>query len=472
MKSKGLLVILVAGFIGFSFLSYGQDNDQLLERMALNGDVKAQFIMGLRCTNSVQSYAWLNVAANQEGDLQAEIFKFRSEVRKEMSSAEADAGQALSRTLEDKIRQNQESVLRKAAQDNLTDIRAGDVYWAPYVQKALSGDAKAQCEVGRHSFHEYAYAWYSLAADQGEKSAIEYHLPIARNYLSPEKLEKARELVQKIKQEIERNQLLSKEDVDQALEQAKEKYVEREREAARVLAEQAKQVARQAAIERAEQAKEAERALAERNRAIAEQERITALQRAEQERLAILQRERAGAIQQQEEKAAAQRRFIITLFASCGVLCAIYFGRMYVKRIFAQLASGKTNTYHIYQHPISGYEAVKVGFSWPAFFFGIFWMLFKKLWIPAALWFSFGIAVGAIREIAIVLESELLAMLYFVLLGGDLVVIFIVAFKGNEWRRKNLVKRGFELMQKLEAETPEAAIAFVAKQGATRPKAE
>ena len=36
-------------------------------------------------------------------------------------------------------------------------------------------------------------------------------------------------------------------------------------------------------------------------------------------------------------------------------------------------------TYHVFEHPTRGLEAVKVGVSWPGFFFGFFWMLVKKM---------------------------------------------------------------------------------------------
>ena len=37
-------------------------------------------------------------------------------------------------------------------------------------------------------------------------------------------------------------------------------------------------------------------------------------------------------------------------------------------------------TFQVYKHPIAGIEAIKVGFSFPAFFFGWIWMFIKKLW--------------------------------------------------------------------------------------------
>jgi len=46
----------------------------------------------------------------------------------------------------------------------------------------------------------------------------------------------------------------------------------------------------------------------------------------------------------------------------------------------------RVKTFNIYHHPIHGYEAVKVGFSWPAFFFAFIWMLLKRLWLHAAVY--------------------------------------------------------------------------------------
>ena len=42
-------------------------------------------------------------------------------------------------------------------------------------------------------------------------------------------------------------------------------------------------------------------------------------------------------------------------------------------------------------------------------------------------------------------------------------VYIFVGFKGNEWRVSNLQKRGFELVDTLQAENPDAAIGKVAK---------
>ena len=45
-------------------------------------------------------------------------------------------------------------------------------------------------------------------------------------------------------------------------------------------------------------------------------------------------------------------------------------------------------TFKVYKHPVFGFTTVKQGFSWPAFCFGIFWALSKKLWTIAGALFA------------------------------------------------------------------------------------
>ena len=121
--------------------------------------------------------------------------------------------------------------------------------------------------------------------------------------------------------------------------------------------------------------------------------------------------------------------------------------------------------FKVYQHPTTGYEAVKVGFSWPAFFFSWIWMLVKKLWGFAGLWFVLYLVLSIIEVATDEAGSEpgLQGIMYLLLAGGYFALALVPGFKGNEWRGNNLRKKGFEMIQKVEAETPEAATASVAK---------
>lgn len=120
-----------------------------------------------------------------------------------------------------------------------------------------------------------------------------------------------------------------------------------------------------------------------------------------------------------------------------------------------KLVSGKgivlARAYTIHRHPDKGLAAVKKGFSWPGFFFTWIWAIFKSLG---------GIAV-------------VLAILHFLVLGlsnsGDpeasilgsvlaISVCLTVGFKGNDWRRKRLVRRGYEDLGRVSARRVSEAI--------------
>jgi hypothetical protein len=121
-------------------------------------------------------------------------------------------------------------------------------------------------------------------------------------------------------------------------------------------------------------------------------------------------------------------------------------------------------TFNVYKHPTLGIEAVKVGFSWPAFFFGVFWMLVKKLWGLAAGWFAAYIVLSLIETAADQSgEGGGHALIYLNLAAGYFVLWLVPAFKGNKWREENLSKRGFEQLSAVQAETRDAAVAQVAK---------
>jgi len=117
-------------------------------------------------------------------------------------------------------------------------------------------------------------------------------------------------------------------------------------------------------------------------------------------------------------------------------------------------------TFNVYEHPTRGYEAVKVGFSWPAFFFGMLWMLVKSLWGICGLWFAFYIGAGLVERVADdARESGAQVVVYLLLIAAYFALWLVPGFKGNKWRERGLLRRGFERSATVEAETPDAAIA-------------
>lgn len=120
--------------------------------------------------------------------------------------------------------------------------------------------------------------------------------------------------------------------------------------------------------------------------------------------------------------------------------------------------------FKVYKHPSLGAEAVKVGFSWPAAFFVVIWMLVKKLWLASGLWMLAFLVVTILQDAA--LKSGSMGAL-LVVAAGHLALALVPAFKGNEWRARDLARRGFEFVDSVSAETPDAAIAQALKHSGT-----
>ncbi len=120
--------------------------------------------------------------------------------------------------------------------------------------------------------------------------------------------------------------------------------------------------------------------------------------------------------------------------------------------------------FRVYQHPTHAYQPVKVGFSWPAFFFSAIWMLVKKLWGLAGLWFALYLLLSLMEAVTDEAQSEpgFQAIMYLLLAGSNFALALIPGFKGNTWRCQNLERRGYKLTRKVHAETPDAAVAQVA----------
>jgi hypothetical protein len=122
-------------------------------------------------------------------------------------------------------------------------------------------------------------------------------------------------------------------------------------------------------------------------------------------------------------------------------------------------------TFRVYSHPTHGHEAVKEGFSWPAFFFGFFWMMVKRLWGLAGLWFFAYVSLAVIQIVTDAAQSEpgAQALVYLVLVAGYFALWLVPGIKGNSWRLTDLAKRGYELLGEVHAETPDAAVAQAAR---------
>lgn len=100
-----------------------------------------------------------------------------------------------------------------------------------------------------------------------------------------------------------------------------------------------------------------------------------------------------------------------------------------------------TNVYRVWTQPPHLTEFVKVGWSWPAFLFGAFWALTKRMPLHAGAMFLVGVVEG--YAMAAMKLSKVDAQISFFLTSLLLGLLF--GAYGNAWREWQLAKRGFLL---------------------------
>jgi hypothetical protein len=146
--------------------------------------------------------------------------------------------------------------------------------------------------------------------------------------------------------------------------------------------------------------------------------------------------------------------------------------------------------YKIYENRDGRKEAVKQGWSWPAFFFAGIWAFVKKLNVAGGIWVTIIILLAILgskieldvdRAIELALErdrsywhltgQEVRQAVQRKILYEELAVsvaglIFGVIFglRGNSWRENNLKTRGYKLKGEVAAASDEAALAECAQQ--------
>ncbi len=112
----------------------------------------------------------------------------------------------------------------------------------------------------------------------------------------------------------------------------------------------------------------------------------------------------------------------------------------------------------VYKHESKGYEAVKVGWSWPGFFFGSWWMLVKGFLFS----FIFYITAYGLTSIYYY-DSDINAPF----IANDIIVLIIIlilwlypGFYGNSWLHKKYQDKGYLEVKAIPATSKEAAIAL------------
>lgn len=118
----------------------------------------------------------------------------------------------------------------------------------------------------------------------------------------------------------------------------------------------------------------------------------------------------------------------------------------------------------IYEHPAYGGRiAVKLGWAWPAFFFGIFWILAKKMWAYAAIFFAVFFTLGFIEGYN---EGTELARTLEVLINIlNILTVVALGYFGNKIYAYHLENKGYEKVADMViAPNPDAALAQYVKE--------
>lgn len=100
---------------------------------------------------------------------------------------------------------------------------------------------------------------------------------------------------------------------------------------------------------------------------------------------------------------------------------------------------------------------IKDGYSWPAFFIPVFWMLWHRLWLPLAGYLT-AVVLVAVAGYVLSLPDGLVASI-------GLLANFYAGLEGNNFRRRALAKRGYdEVADITAANNDEASFRFFAAQ--------
>lgn len=145
--------------------------------------------------------------------------------------------------------------------------------------------------------------------------------------------------------------------------------------------------------------------------------------------------------------------------------------------------------FRIYEHPLLPQRIVKKGFSWPALLIGPPWLLFKKLWTPAAIALAvmtlfyfvnrsttdpFLASTLCSRPTLRYFEGSLVSEYtdlceslrdwyeFLILLVANL----LIAADGNSWWAADLSNRGYVVSRTIKARSLDDARAILARESA------
>lgn len=116
--------------------------------------------------------------------------------------------------------------------------------------------------------------------------------------------------------------------------------------------------------------------------------------------------------------------------------------------------------YKIYTDPSGTTQAVKQGWSWPAFFFNAIWALVKQIWLLGLLTFPVMLLLWVSSAAAGNVQGESGQIISGMVSLAWIIFKIIFGAGGNSWREKNLTARGFKYVATVSASNPNRAMAL------------
>ncbi|MFN3890043.1 MAG: DUF2628 domain-containing protein [Beijerinckiaceae bacterium] len=105
---------------------------------------------------------------------------------------------------------------------------------------------------------------------------------------------------------------------------------------------------------------------------------------------------------------------------------------------------------------------VRDGFSFSAFIFGPFWFAWTRAWLGFVMWIAGAAAIITISRV-MGMGAELIA-------GAIFTFTLLMALEASEFRRRSLVRRGYRLVDVVEAHSGnEAEVRFLARRYSEAP---
>ncbi|WP_188396717.1 DUF2628 domain-containing protein [Oxalicibacterium flavum] len=125
-------------------------------------------------------------------------------------------------------------------------------------------------------------------------------------------------------------------------------------------------------------------------------------------------------------------------------------------------------SFNVYEGSDSQFRVIKNGWSWPGFFFGSVWALCMQLWLVGLLLLPVEIilqmlmsATERVQQDASGSYAQTTRIIGGLVALAALSVRIIFGAFGNAWKRKRLLKNGYQLKRTLEARSKEDAISMV-----------